>query len=100
MRLGELSPLQAMQIRFTELPAMPASQQQRSNVHSRVRTDLEEVLLDRLFYLLRIDPLSALNGSYYELADSAWLEQDEDFMSQAESQLWRFLNDELTRDGW
>lgn len=85
--------VQALRANFPDPSVVPLN---RRNQLSRtdLRDRLEELLLERLYYLLRIDPKTAINDEYGELADSAWLEHDEDFMTQIEVQIWRLLKDE------
>ncbi len=85
--------VQALRASFPDPSVVPLN---RRNQLSRtdLRDRLEELLLERLYYLLRIDPKTAINDEYGELADSAWLEHDEDFMTQIEVQIWRLLKDE------
>ena len=88
-----LAPLRALDLRFDVESFRPLA---RPHLQTRaeLRDELEELLLDRLYYELRLDPYTAFNDLYCELTDGAWLERDEDFMTQVEFQLWRLLRDE------
>ena len=89
VRFGEMSPLQADQVRFTDLDIEEVEKR------AQAREMLEALQLERLHYRFRLDPYVALYDDYYEIADAAWLEIDEDFMAHAQAQLWRFLNDKI-----
>lgn len=84
--------LQALSARFPNSSEVPFIQH---NLLTReeLRDHFEELHLERLYYTLRIDPKAAINDDYGELADAAWLEHDEDFMTQVEVQAWRLLTD-------
>ena len=56
---------------------------------------MESLLLDSLYFRLRLNPLLAYNNDYHEMADTAWVEYDDDFMMQLQIQLRRFLEDDL-----
>jgi tetratricopeptide (TPR) repeat protein len=85
-----------LQLGFPNPAYVPLSKRNHAS-RTELRNWLEESLLDKLYYLLRIAPITALNDTYSELADSAWLEHDEDFMTQIEIQIWRLLRDANAR---
>lgn len=84
--------LQALRARFPQLSEMPLIRRSPLT-REELRDRLEEHLLERLYYSLRINPKRAVNNDYSQLADGAWLEHDEDFMTQIEVQVWRLLKD-------
>jgi hypothetical protein len=91
-RQGDLSPLQIEMISFSRVDELdPEENEERAST----RDELEALLLDLFYYRLRLDPASTFNNDYYELADNAWWEFDEDFMTQVQVQLWRFLRSDL-----
>ena len=94
-RQGDLSPLQVEMISFSRVDELdPEENEERATA----RDELEALLLDLFYYRLRLDPASTFNNDYYELADNAWWEFDEDFMTQVQVQLWRFLRSDLAWD--
>ena len=56
-----------------------------------------EAELERVHYLLRIDPDAAFNDQYADLAEQRWQAFSEEAYVQVRLELWRFLNDEAAQ---
>ena len=91
-RQGDLSPLQIEMIRFAPRDRL---EPEEGELRVNARNALESLLLDSLYFRLRLNPLLAFNNDYHEMADTAWVEYDDDFMMQLQIQLRRFLEDDL-----